>query len=112
MKPPATEPNGGKPAVSEMRSAIELYTVDRGSLNRSYPVAISPARRERFRKFYNNWFASLEKLDFDSMSHSFGSLISTVPYDFTVRSLLCEAGASEPFSIWTIPGVVAPMPIP
>jgi uncharacterized protein (DUF885 family) len=68
MRAAAAEPNGGKPAVSEMRSAIELYTVDRGSLNRSYPVAISPARRERFRKFYNEWLASLEKLDFDSMS--------------------------------------------
>ncbi|HKN84990.1 MAG TPA: DUF885 family protein [Pyrinomonadaceae bacterium] len=68
MKAAAVDPNGGKPAVSEMRSAIELYTVDRGSLNRSYPVAISPARRERFRKLYNDWLASLEKLDFDSMS--------------------------------------------
>ncbi|HJP95589.1 MAG TPA: DUF885 family protein [Pyrinomonadaceae bacterium] len=57
-----------KPAVSEIRNAIEIYTVDRGSLNRSYPVAISSARRERFRKFYSEWLASLEKLDFDSMS--------------------------------------------
>jgi len=60
--------NRVKPAVSEMRSAIELYTVDRGSLTRSYPVAISPARRERFKKFYSDWLASLQKLDFDSMS--------------------------------------------
>ena len=57
-----------KPAVSEMRSAIELYTVDRGSLNRSFPVAVSRARRERFRRFYSDWLASLQKLDFDSMS--------------------------------------------
>ena len=57
-----------KPAVSEMRSAIELYTVDRGSLNRSFPVAVSRARRERFKKFYSDWLASLQKLDFDSMS--------------------------------------------
>ena len=68
MRAAAAEPNGGKPAVSEMRNAIEIYTVDRSSLNRSYPVAISPARRERFRKFYSEWLASLEKLDFDSMS--------------------------------------------
>src|ERR1044072_1882023 len=60
--------NRVKPAVSEMRSAIELYTVDRGSLTRSYPVAISPARRERFKKFYSDWLASLQKLDFDSMT--------------------------------------------
>ena len=54
--------------VSEMRAAIERYTVDRGSLARSYPVNMSPARRERFKKFYSDWLASLQKLDFDSMS--------------------------------------------
>ena len=53
---------------SEMRAAIERYTVDRGSLQRSFPVATSPARRERFRNLYNDWLASLQKLDFDSIS--------------------------------------------
>src|SRR6478672_181296 len=53
---------------SEMRAAIERYTVDRGSLQRSFPVATSPARRERFRNLYNDWLTSLQKLDFDSMS--------------------------------------------
>jgi uncharacterized protein (DUF885 family) len=54
--------------ISEMRAAIERYTADRGSLTRSYPVAISPARRARFKKFYEEWLASLKPLDFDSMS--------------------------------------------
>ena len=63
-----TAQNRVKPAVTEMRAAIELYTVDRGSLTRSYPVVISAARRERFKKFYSEWLASLQKLDFDSMS--------------------------------------------
>ena len=54
--------------VSEMRAAIERYTVDRGSLTRSYPVAMSQARRDRFRKLYEEWLASLKALDFDSMS--------------------------------------------
>ena len=57
-----------KSSESEMRAAIERYTVDRGSLQRSYPVATSPTRRDRFRKLYNEWLASLQKLDFDSMS--------------------------------------------
>src|ERR1041385_357167 len=57
-----------KERVSEMRSSIERYTVDRGSLTRSYPVAVSRARRERFKKFYSEWLASLQHLDFDSMS--------------------------------------------
>jgi uncharacterized protein (DUF885 family) len=31
-------------------------------------VAVSSARRERFKKFYTDWLASLQSLDFDSMS--------------------------------------------
>jgi hypothetical protein len=54
--------------VSEMRAAIERYTVDRGSLTRSYPVATSQGRRDRFRKFYDESLASLKMLDFDAMS--------------------------------------------
>src|SRR5829696_2160450 len=63
----AADPNGAKATVSEMRSAIERYAVDRGSLTRSYPVAVSRSRRERFKKFYEEWLASLQSLDFDSM---------------------------------------------
>jgi hypothetical protein len=51
-----------------MRSSIERYTVDRAILTRSFPVATSRARRERFKKFYNEWMTSLQSLDFDSMS--------------------------------------------
>src|SRR6185295_10996517 len=66
---PAQTPNRSKaPVVSELRSTIERYTVDRGSLTRSYPVAVSNARRDRFKKFYEEWLASLQSLDFDSMS--------------------------------------------
>src|SRR5678815_5531122 len=67
-KPAVADPNGAKAPVSEMRSAIERYTVDRGSLSRSYPVAVSRSRRERFKKFYTDWLTSLQNLDFDSMS--------------------------------------------
>jgi len=41
-------------APSEMRPLIEYYVADRGNLQRSYPVATSAARRERFRKFYGD----------------------------------------------------------
>ena len=64
----AADPNGTKERISEMRSAIERYAVDRGSLTRSYPVAISQARRDRFKKFYTDWLTALQSLDFDSMS--------------------------------------------
>src|SRR5215204_4053655 len=60
--------NGARAPVSEMRSAIERYTVDRGSLARSYPVAVSRTRRERFKKFYSDSLAFLQSLNFDSMS--------------------------------------------
>ena len=60
--------NGAAAPISEMRSAIERYTVDRGSLARSYPVAVSRSRRERFKKFYDEWLNSLKSLDFDSMT--------------------------------------------
>src|SRR5262245_18407872 len=68
LKPPAGDPNGpnGSTApVSEMRSAIERYTVDRGGLQRTYTVAVSSSRRARFKKFYEEWLASLQSLDFD-----------------------------------------------
>jgi len=55
-------------AESEMRPIIEYYVVDRGSLSRSYPVASSTARRERFRKFYGDALERIQKLNFDSMS--------------------------------------------
>ncbi|HVS81128.1 MAG TPA: DUF885 family protein [Pyrinomonadaceae bacterium] len=57
-----------KASESEMRAIIEYYVVDRGSLTRSYPVSISPARAARFRKFYSDVLERIQKLDFDSMS--------------------------------------------
>lgn len=60
--------NGANAAVSQMRSTIERYTVDRGSLARSYPVAASRVRRERFKRFYTEWLDSLRTLNFDAMS--------------------------------------------
>ncbi len=54
---------------SEVRSLIERYVADRGSLNRSYPVETSPARQTRFKQFYSDWLALLGKMNFDAMSH-------------------------------------------
>src|ERR1043165_9054725 len=68
LKTSASDPNGSKAPVSEMRAAIERYTVDRGSLQRSYPVAVSRSRCDRFKKFYEEWLASLQSQDFDSIS--------------------------------------------
>ena len=62
------EPGELKLPPSEMRGLIERHTADRGSLLRSYPVEISPARRARLKQFYGDWLAALGGLDFDSMS--------------------------------------------
>ena len=53
---------------SEMRPIIEYYIADRGSLQRSFFVNNSEARRERFRKFYADALERIQKLHFDSMS--------------------------------------------
>src|SRR5262245_37530893 len=53
---------------SELRSLIERYVVDRGSLSRSYPMEISTARRARFKQFHSDWLATLAKLNFDTLS--------------------------------------------
>ncbi|MGZ5436692.1 MAG: DUF885 family protein [Pyrinomonadaceae bacterium] len=55
---------------SEMRAILEYYVVDRGSLQRSYPVASSPARRERFRKFYGDALERIRQLNFDAMGQA------------------------------------------
>jgi len=51
-----------------MRPIIEYYLADRGSLQRSFFVNNSPARRERFRKFYQDALDRIQKLNFDAMS--------------------------------------------
>jgi len=55
---------------SEMRPIIEYYIADRGSLQRSFFVNNSPARRERFRKFYQDALDRIHKLNFDAMSEA------------------------------------------
>ena len=55
-------------AKSELRPVIERYVADRGSLTRSYPVDISPARQTRFQQFYRDWLTLLGKMSFDTMS--------------------------------------------
>jgi uncharacterized protein (DUF885 family) len=55
-------------APSEMRALIEYYIADRNSLQRTFFVNNSPARRERFRKFYSDALQRIQKLNFDAMS--------------------------------------------
>ena len=53
---------------SELRGMIERYTVDRGSLFRSYPGDLSPARAARLKQLYDEWLGALGMVKFDSLS--------------------------------------------
>ena len=70
QRPPTTSAVAAETSASEMRPIIEYYIVDRGSLQRSYPVASSSARREIFRKFYGDVLERLKQLNFDAMSQA------------------------------------------
>lgn len=65
----AIDPGDLDSTESELRSIIERYTVDRGSLSRSYPVDMSATREARLKQFYTEWLAALEKVNFDALSH-------------------------------------------
>jgi len=52
---------------SALRALIERYTLDRGALDRSYPIRISATRRTRLRRLYTDWLDRLAQLDFEAM---------------------------------------------
>ena len=53
---------------SELRTSIERYEEDRRALLRRYDVPLSPVRRERLRRFFEDWQAALADLEFDALS--------------------------------------------
>ncbi len=56
-------------STSEVKSAIERYLADRGSLLRYYPVELAPARTARLKDFHSEWLAGLRVLNFEALSH-------------------------------------------
>src|SRR6185436_1675105 len=62
------KPAASLDAASEMPDRIESYNNDRGNLSRTNSDALSPARRARFKKFYEQWRDSLAKLNFEALS--------------------------------------------
>ena len=62
-----TEPDfAGSP--SELRVYIERFTADRGNLLRYYSIELAPARYKRLKRFYAEWLARIEELNFDGIS--------------------------------------------
>src|SRR6185295_11492735 len=58
----------GDPPANEVRDLIESYNTDRGNLSRTYSDALSPARRARFKQFFEQWRGSLMKLNFEALT--------------------------------------------
>ena len=56
--------------TSEVQPVMANYEADRGGLKRFYIVTNSPERRERFRKFINDYLKQLEQLPFETMKTS------------------------------------------
>ncbi len=53
---------------SELRPALERYTADLHSLNRTYPIRLSPTRKTRFDKFFAEQETALNSFNFDDLS--------------------------------------------
>ncbi|MFH0943705.1 MAG: DUF885 domain-containing protein, partial [Planctomycetota bacterium] len=59
---------GPAAAQSELRSRLERYQADRGSLQRSYDIPMSHLCSERMRSFYEGWTRELAAIDFERLS--------------------------------------------
>lgn len=68
--------------TSVLRDLVERYSDDRAALGRRWTVPYSEARRERFRRFYEGWAASMEGLLYDGLG-----LEGQVDYQLMVNEL-------------------------
>jgi hypothetical protein len=59
----------GEEIPSRLRAVIEHHVQDRGALERFYSAETSAARRERFRKLYEERLAELGRMDFARLEH-------------------------------------------
>jgi uncharacterized protein (DUF885 family) len=57
----------GPSSESELRDVVERFSLDQSALQRRYTVDASPERAARYRKFYADWKAKAEALDFDKL---------------------------------------------
>jgi hypothetical protein len=76
--------------TSEVQPVMTNYEADRGGLSRFYTVTNSPERRERFKKFINDYLKQLEQLPFETMKTS-----GKVDYILFKRNLNNELRALE-----------------
>ncbi|HYK37132.1 DUF885 family protein [Alloacidobacterium sp.] len=55
-------------STSEMRPYIDRFSADQELLRRFYSIPFAPQTRDRLRKFYAEWQATLTGIDFDKLS--------------------------------------------
>ena len=67
-KAPSQKPAPSNPVEARMPSVIQVFTADERSLERAYPLRLSSAHTERFRRFYMGELASLSSIDFATLS--------------------------------------------
>jgi len=66
VRPVRAQGQGPAPS-SELRDTVELYAGDRAALLRRYDVEVSPARRERLRRYTTEWRDRLRRIPFDAL---------------------------------------------
>lgn len=64
----ADDLNSYNEPASRLRGVIEKFREDYGSLNRFYTAQTSPNRAARFRRFYTDWLALLDKQNFETLN--------------------------------------------
>ena len=64
---PVAQPAASDARTSELRELVDRYALDRAALGRRYPVAQSPTRVERMRRFYDETRRELDAVDFQAL---------------------------------------------
>ena len=81
-------------AESELRDLVERYTTDREALARRYPVESSPERFARLARFYDEWRARVEAVDFEPLGFEgrIDHVLLRTGIDYQKRLLAREEG--------------------
>ncbi|TDQ32996.1 DUF885 family protein [Zeaxanthinibacter enoshimensis] len=92
--------------VTELYQLATEFRADQGSLSRFYAIENSPERRERFRKFYEDYLAKLQEYKFDSLSRGgqVDYLMIKKYLHQQIRELNTEKNEYEKLRDWISPG--------
>ena len=75
---------------NEMAAVVRWYDADHSALGRKYPLAMSPTRHDRMKRFYAGWSAALTALDADKLSEPARAELTKLK-----KSVECEAREIE-----------------